>query len=112
AAAEVARDAARPRGRWRADQMRCSTTTHRSILGRCPLGDRLSHNRHAMRWFVAGLVQKATAFSGVRVIRSAVACFGSFFAAAQGLGCPLLLAESIPQWRSNLDQWRSVDSFE
>jgi hypothetical protein len=59
--------------------MRGSTTTHRTILGRCPLGDRLSHNRHAMRWFVAGLVQKAAAFSGVRVIRSAVACFGSFF---------------------------------
>ena len=70
-----------------ADPVRCSTTTDRSILGRCPLGDRLSHNRHAIRWFVAGLVQKAAAFSGVRVIRSAVACFGSFFfAGARGPG--------------------------
>jgi hypothetical protein len=89
-----------------AHPLRCSTTTHRSILGRCPLGDRLSHNRHAIRWFVAGLVQKAAAFSGVRVIRSAVACFGSFFSPQRKDRATTFLPQITPRCRSILDQRR------
>ena len=76
-----------------ADPLRCSTTTDRSILGRCPLGDRLSHNRHAIRMVRCGIGAESSCFLwGASDPKRGCVLRVFFFAAAQGPGdhchCP------------------------